>query len=188
METELLVALIARLAAGIAAVQADHRPVPQDQAVSWATAAAVHGVANGVDPFELIAIARNETDFRPSLVGPDGKDCGLLQTRVTYSRYRCRDLRRDPWKAFDEGARRLGSYQKHCARTRPDDVKRCRLNSYNQGYRYKKSGHKGTYWLRVSCYAEAARQGVSPKGDCRKARRPRDIAILIHGAPEVASR
>ena len=40
----------------------------------------------------LIGIARNETDFRPHLVGPDGLDCGLTQTRVTYSKYRCRAL------------------------------------------------------------------------------------------------
>ena len=185
METELFWALVGRLAAGILAVQSDHRPVEADEAVSWAAAAALYGGAAGVDPFELIAIARHETDFRPNLVGPDGKDCGLLQTRVIYSRYRCRELRSDPWKAFEEGARRLATYQQHCAKTNPQDLTRCRLNSYNQGWRYKKSGHKGTYWLRVKCFAEAARQGVAPRGDCRRAKSRRDIARLVSSPGEV---
>jgi hypothetical protein len=179
LHTELFIGLVTRLAAGIMAVQAEHRPVPPAEALSWAVSAAVHAGQLGVDPFELVGIARNESDFRPRRVGPDGKDCGLLQTRVTYSRYRCGQLRADPGKAFEEGARRLADYDRHCRKTRP---------SYNQGYRYRTAGHKGAYWLRVSCFAQAAREGVSPRGDCRKARAPADIARLIHGSAEMATR
>jgi hypothetical protein len=188
LHTELFIGLVTRLASGILAVQADHRPVPPAEALGWAVAAAVHAGQADVDPFELVGIARNESDFRPRRVGPDGKDCGLLQTRVTYSRYRCGQLRADPGKAFEEGARRLADYDRHCRKTRPHDRTRCRLNRYNQGYRYRTAGHKGAYWLRVSCFAQAARDGVAPRGDCRKARSPADIARLIYGVPELATR
>lgn len=102
MALDAFLALVMRIAAGIMAVQAEHQPVSTENALTWATAAAFHAEKSGLDPFELIAIARNETDFRSDLVGRDGKDCGLTQTRVTYSKYRCRDLRRDSWLAFEE--------------------------------------------------------------------------------------
>jgi hypothetical protein len=179
---EAFLGLVMRLAAGIIAVQAPYQPVAPETAVSWATAAAFHAGRSGLDPFELIGIARNETDFRPDLVGPDGKDCGLTQTRVTYSKYRCKELRRDPWLSFQEAARELSENQKRCLKRHPWDLKRCRINSYNSGVKYARSGRAGGYWLRVSCFAEAAREGVRPAGDCRRVRSRGDIARLIRAS------
>ena len=173
-------ALVLRVAHGILAVQSPGAPVTTEDAVAWAFAATYHAGRAGLDPFELVGIARNETDFRPGLVGPDGKDCGLLQTRVTYSRYRCGTLRRSPWLAFQEGARELAENRARCARRFPgDDPTRCRVNSYNSGVRYARRGWKGRYWLRVTCFAEAARAGVTPRGDCRRVASRAGIARLV---------
>jgi hypothetical protein len=179
--------LVIRLAAGILAVQAPHRPVDPSDALQWATAAAYHARASGLDPFELIGIARNETDFRPDLVGPDRKDCGLTQTRITYSAYTCKQLRNDPWIAFEEAARELRENEARCKKRAPWDQTRCRINSYNSGVSYAKRGHAGGYWLRVSCFAEAAREGVRPVGDCRRVRSRRDIARLIQRSRDAVS-
>ena len=172
-------ALILRLATGILAVQDPGQPVGVDDALAWATAVAYHSDRNHLDPFEMVGIARNETDFRPALIGPDGKDCGITQTRVTYSRYRCAQLRQDPWLAFEEAARELSENQARCSRTARGDLVRCRLNSYNSGVHYARTGWNGTYWLRVSCFAEAARRGLRPIGDCRSVRDRGDIARII---------
>jgi len=174
------VVLVVRLAAGILAVQETRNPVTVDDAMKWATAAAYHANVSGLDPFELVGIARNETDFRPDLIGPDGKDCGLTQTRITYSKYRCKQLRQDTWIAFAEAARELRENQARCKKRHPHDLTRCRVNSYNQGVKYERSGWKGRYWLRVRCFAEAARAGVTPISDCRKVKSRKDIARLIH--------
>jgi hypothetical protein len=182
MALETFLVLVWRLAAGILAVQAPGQPVSPEDAVSWATAAAYHARASEVDPFELIGIARNESDFRPNLVGPDGKDCGMMQTRVLYSRYKCRQLRQDPWLSFEEAARRLRENQARCTKRAKWDVKRCRLNSYNSGIRYAKKGRAGGYWLRVSCFTEAAREGVTPVGDCRGVQSRGDIARLLRAS------
>jgi hypothetical protein len=184
MALEVFLSLVMRLAAGIVAVQAPHQPVSPETALAWATAAAYHAQRSGLDPFELIGIARNETDFRPHLVGPDGKDCGLTQTRVTYSKYRCHELRRDPWLSFEEAARELRENQARCSKRNPWDLTRCRINSYNSGIKYARSGRAGGYWLRVSCFAEAARQGVRPVGDCRRVRSRGDIARLIRASQD----
>ena len=175
MPFDALIPLVLRLAHGILAIQSQASPVAFRDAVSWAVAAAVHGQRSELDPFELIAIARNETDFRPNVVGPDGKDCGLTQTRVTYSRYRCGELRRSPWLSFAEAARELKANQVRCLRNAPNDVTRCRINSYNSGVKYARGGWPGRYWLRVSCFAEAARGGVAPGGNCRLVRSWADV-------------
>lgn len=179
MALDSFVSLVVRLAAGIMSVQSPSRPVSPGEAVSWATAIAYHAGRSSLDPYELVGIARNETDFRPDLIGPDGKDCGIAQTRVTYSRYKCRQLRADTWIAFEEAARELRENQARCAKHSPRDLTRCRLNSYNSGVHYARRGKAGAYWLRVSCFAEAARQGVIPVADCRNVRNRRDIARLI---------
>jgi len=179
-------ALVLRLAAGILAIQDPNRPVAADEALGWATAVAIHAERNHLDPYEMVGIARNESDFEPDRVGPDGKDCGITQTRVTYSKFRCRELRRDSWLAFAEAARELSENQERCSRTAKGDLVRCRLNSYNSGVHYARSGWSGGYWLRVSCFAEAARLGVTPVGDCRRVHNRGDIARLL-GQSEAAA-
>jgi hypothetical protein len=168
-----------RLATGILAIQADSQPVSPEDALSWAAAAAFHASRSHLDPFELVGIARNETDFRPGMVGPDGKDCGLTQTRVKYSKYRCKQLKADTWLAFEEAARELRENQQRCTKKNKWDLKRCRINSYNSGVRYAKKGWAGGYWLRVGCFAEAARAGVPPVSDCRTVTSRTQIARLI---------
>jgi hypothetical protein len=180
-------ALVMRLAAGILAVQDDYYPVSPESALTWATAAAYHAEKSGLDPFELIGIARNETDFRPGLIGPDGKDCGLTQTRVTYSKYRCRELRSDPWLSFEEAARELRENQRRCEKSNKWDLKRCRINSYNSGVKYARKGRAGGYWLRVTCFAEAARAGVRPVGDCRRVQSKGDIARILRRSQDVVA-
>jgi hypothetical protein len=179
MALESFLALVMKVAAGILAVQSPAHKVSPENALSWATAAVFHAERSSLDPYELIGIARNETDFRPDTVGPDGLDCGLTQTRTKYSKYKCKQLRRDPWIAFEEAARELRENQKRCLKRAKWDVKRCRINSYNSGVRYAKKGRAGTYWLRVTCFADAARENVRPVGDCRKVQSRRDIARLI---------
>jgi hypothetical protein len=182
MALESFLALVVRVAAGILAVQTPRASVTPEQALSWATAATYHATRSNLDPFELIGIARNESDFRPHLVGPDGLDCGMTQVRVKYSRYKCKQLRRDPWIAFEEAARRLRDNQKSCLKKAKWDLTRCRINSYNSGVKYAKRGRAGSYWLRVTCFAEAARAGVTPVGDCRKVRSKAQIARLIEAS------
>ncbi len=179
MALDVFLALVMRLAAGIVAVQSPGSPVSAEQALSWATAIAYHADRTGLDPWELVGIARNETDFRPTLVGPDGKDCGITQIRVKYSKYKCKQLRRDAWLGFEEAARRLKANQAMCEKRHKWDLKRCRINAYNSGVRYAKKGRPGTYYLRVSCFAEAAKQGLRPVGDCRRVQNRGDIARLL---------
>ncbi|MBI4511556.1 MAG: hypothetical protein HY698_18120 [Deltaproteobacteria bacterium] len=183
MHMDGFLALVLRLAHGILAIQAPGTPVELPEAVAWATAAAFYAEQESVDPWELVAIARNETDFRPDLVGSDGLDCGIVQTRVKYSRYRCGQLRRDIWLAFAEGARELRENQQRCTKNARHDLTRCRINSYNSGVRYAKRGWAGRYWLRVTCFAEAARSGSPPGGDCRGVKSRRDIARLLALSP-----
>ena len=133
------------------------------QAERYAVAAMHAAAAHDVDPYELVGVARNESRFRADEIGPDGKDCGIVQTRITGSRYSCRRLRNDVEIAFMEGARELAAYRASC-RTHAD-FDRCRLNRYNSGYRYARSGFHGHYWLRVLCFTEAARVGA-PGGGC----------------------
>jgi hypothetical protein len=173
---------VLRLTAGLMAIQAPHAPLPPARAVAYAVAALEHGRRAGVDPYDLVGIARNESDFREKLVGPDGKDCGLTQTRVTVSRFTCRQLRRSYRLAFREAARELSEYQRACRGKR--DYHRCRFNRYNSGVRYARRGRAGGYWLRVTCFAEAARAGTRPGKACRRVRSLADVRRVV-GAPTI---
>jgi hypothetical protein len=174
--------MVLRVAAGILAIQAPQRPVSVARASAYAVAAAWHGARAGVDPFELVAIARNESDFDERVRGPDGKDCGLTQTRITITRYTCRQLLGSYWLAFQEAARELREYARACHDH--DDFDRCRINRYNSGVRYARRGFHGAYWLRVTCFAEAARAGVPVANLCRHVERSSDIdRVLRHAAP-----
>src|SRR5262249_51404062 len=122
MNVAKFLSLVLKLAAGILAVQDPSVPVSLTSAAKWAAEAAYHAGRAQLDPFQLVGIARNETDFRPDLVGPDGKDCGLTQTRITGSKYRCRELRRDTSLAFQEAARELTENRARCQRVAKHDL------------------------------------------------------------------
>jgi hypothetical protein len=174
-------AWVFRVAAGIFAVQSHHVPV------SYTRATAVYnGWRLGIDPFELVGVARNESDFVENKRSRDGKDCGLTQTRVTVTQYSCRQLRRSFWLAFHEAARELSEYARSCRNH--SDSTRCRLNRYNSGIRYAKRGPHGAYWLRVKCFAQAARAARDTGDRCRTVRGKRDIArVLRRGVPRFPS-
>jgi hypothetical protein len=177
MPTYLWLVYVLRLAVGIQAIQANYAPVDEDRAIAYATAAAYHGFRLGIDPFELVAVARNESDFQPTLRGPDGKDCGLTQTRITISRYSCKQLRSSYWIAFAEAARELSEYRDSCV-GRPD-FDRCRINKYNSGVHYARTGVHGRYYLRIQCFAEAARQGIPVGRECRLVQSRKQIHRLL---------
>ena len=158
----LWVTSVFRLITGILAVQDPSAPVDVTQAQQYAAAALRAADAHQVDPWELIGVARNESLFRAEEIGPDGKDCGIVQTRITGSRYSCRQLRHNVDIAFMEGARELAGYRASCRRHA--DFDRCRLNRYNSGVRYARRGFHGHYWLRVLCFTEAARAGAEGGG------------------------
>jgi len=174
----LKLAALMRLTAGVYAIQAPGVPMTVDKAAQYAAAATFHGARAGVDPYELVAIARNESDFVETMTGPDGKDCGLTQTRITITRYTCTQLRRSYWLAFQEAAREMKEYGQACRRYA--DFDRCRLNRYNSGVRYAKRGFHGAYWLRVACFADAARRGISVGQSCRRVHSRGDIARVLH--------
>jgi hypothetical protein len=153
---------VLRLSAGILAVQDPSLPIDATQAEQFAQAALHAGDAHHVDPWELIGVARHESLFRANDVGPDGKDCGIMQTRITGSRYSCRQLRNRVDIAFMEGARELAGYGASCRKHA--DFDRCRFNRYNSGFRYARRGFHGHYWLRVLCFTRAARNGVEGGG------------------------
>jgi len=166
-----------QLTAGIYAIQAPGVPMTVDRAARYATAATVHGTRAGIDPYELVGIARNESDFIEDIKGPDGKDCGLTQTRITISKYSCKQLRRSYWLAFQEAAREMKEYGDACRGHA--DFDRCRLNRYNSGVHYARRGFHGAYWLRVQCFAAAARAGVDVGQGCRQVTGRGDIARAI---------
>jgi hypothetical protein len=163
---------VLQLAAGIFAVQDPSFPVRPERAIQYAQAARRAGARYGVDPWELVALARHESAFRAALVGPDGKDCGITQTRVTVTPYSCERLRHDVELAFAEGARELRGWSRTCRRHA--DYDRCRFNRYNAGYRYPTSSWNGGYWLRVKCYEAAAREGARGR-ECATLRRAKDL-------------
>lgn len=183
MPIELYLSLVLRVAAGIVAIQAPSEPVSLPRAISYAVAATYHGERAGIDPFELVAIARNESDFVENMRGPDGKDCGLTQTRITITKYSCRQLLRSYWLAFQEAAREMREYGAACRGHA--DYDRCRLNHYNSGARYARHGFHGAYWLRVQCFADAARSGVPIKNLCRSVRGRGDIRRAIAHASQL---
>jgi hypothetical protein len=158
---------VLRLSAGILAVQDPSAPVDAKKAQQYAIAALRASDAYHVDAWELVGVARNESRFRADEIGPDGKDCGIMQTRITVSRYSCLKLRRDVNIAFMEGARELAGYSASCRAH--SDFDRCRFNRYNSGIRYAKSGVHGRYYLRVLCFTNAARKGL-PGDRCIDAR------------------
>jgi hypothetical protein len=175
-------ALVFQVAAGIFAVQSRHVHISYARATAYAVAAVYNGWRTGIDPFELVGVARNESDFIETKRSRDGKDCGMTQTRVTVTRYSCRQLRRSFWLAFHEAARELSEYASSCHNHA--DFTRCRLNRYNSGIRYAKRGPHGAYWLRVQCFAQAARATRDTGDACRRARTRRDIARIVRrGVP-----
>lgn len=184
MHVDLYVASVMKLAAllnltaGIYAIQAPGVPLKLERAAQYAVAATYHGERAGIDPYELVAIARNESDFIETMTGPDGKDCGLTQTRVTITKFSCKQLRHSYWLAFQEAAREMKEYGAACRGHA--DFDRCRLNHYNSGVRYAKTGFHGAYWLRVACFADAARQGITVGQSCRRVQNRRDIARTLH--------
>lgn len=182
MKLEAYVVMLFKLVAGVETIQSPAVPVPPQRAAVYARAAAYHGQKKSVDPFELLAVARNESDFDEKTIGPDGLDCGLTQTRVTYSRYTCDQLRRSPWLAFSEAARELSAYNQSCAGK--DDFDRCRFNRYNSGTRYARRGWAGRYYLRVTCFAEAARRQLPLAAHCRSVNSEDELAQLIARAEE----
>lgn len=171
-------ATLLQLSAGIYAIQAPDVPLTFEKAAQYAVAATYHGDRAGVDPYDLVAVARNESDFVEDMKGPDGKDCGLTQTRTTITKYTCKQLRRSYWLAFQEAARELREYGTSCAGHA--DYDRCRFNRYNSGIRYAKRGFHGAYWLRVQCFAQAARSGVNVGQSCRRVQGRGDIARVLH--------
>jgi hypothetical protein len=175
--TVLKLAALMKLTAGVYAIQAPGVPITVTRAANYAVAATFHGERAGVDPYELVAIARNESDFVESMRGPDGKDCGLLQTRTTITRYSCKQLLRSYWLAFQEGAREMKEYAQSCHDH--SDFDRCRLNRYNSGVRYAKRGFHGAYWLRVKCFEGAAQKGIAVGQSCRHVRGRGDIARAL---------
>lgn len=180
--TVLKLAAVMKLTAGIYAIQAPDVPLTVDRAAQYAVAATYHGQRAGIDPYELVAIARNESDFIENMRGPDGKDCGMMQTRVTITKYSCRQLLHSYWLDFQEGAREMKEYSAAC-KTHAD-FDRCRLNHYNSGVHYAKSGFHGAYWLRVQCFEKAARDGISVGHACRHVMGRGDIArVLKKGLP-----
>ena len=180
--------LVLKLAAGALAIQAPQAPLDVTRATDYAFAAAYHGLGAGEDPFELLAIARNESDFVENVRGPDGKDCGLTQTRITITRFTCRQLLRSYWLSFQEAARELREYRQACRHHA--DLDRCRLNHYNSGARYARHGFHGADWLRVECFTRAAKEGVAVGDECRRVRGRRDITrLFVHPtAPLLATR
>ena len=170
-------AYVLRLSSGILAIQTHDLHVTPNKAAQYAAAAAYYGALSGEDPFEMIGVARNESDFIEDLKGPDGKDCGITQTRITGSKYTCSQLRHDYRIGFKEVARELSAYRKSC-RYAPD-YDRCRFNRYNSGIKYSKTGEHGAYYLRVMCFADAARAGVDPGDSCRKVKSRTQIAKLL---------
>ncbi len=180
MTMDLYLALVMRLATGVFAIQASDRPVDWEHATGYAMAAIYHGTRAGVDPYELIGIARNESEFVENRRGPDGKDCGIAQTRTTISKFTCRQLLNSYWLSFAEAAREMREYADSChKRVSAAEYDRCRINYYNSGVHYAKSGVHGAYWLRVGCFAEAARNAVPIGASCRHVHSKRDIARLL---------
>jgi hypothetical protein len=174
MEIASLVVTLTRLAAGILSTQDPSMPVTSKQALAFAQAAVAAAESRGVDPFELVGIARTESAYRENNVGPDGLDCGITQTRVTGSKYSCYRLNHDYKIGFAEGAREMAQYQASCKGR--SDYDRCRFNRYNSGYRYATHGWAGRYWLRVMCYTEAARRGQDGAG-CVNVARPGELQV-----------
>jgi hypothetical protein len=170
------------VAAGIFAVQSRQVHISYAKATAYAVAAVYNGWRTGIDPFELVGVARNESDFAVGKRSADGKDCGLTQTRVTVTRYSCRQLRRSFWLAFHEAARELHEYAASCRNH--GDSARCRLNRYNSGIRYAKRGPHGAYWLRVQCFAQSAKATRNTGDRCRTVASRHDIArVLKRGVP-----
>ena len=57
------VAYVVRLAVGVLSIQTKSSPVTLDRALAYAEAAAASGLTSGEDPYELVGLARNESDI-----------------------------------------------------------------------------------------------------------------------------
>ena len=172
--TLLWIMTVLRLSAGILAVQDPSSPVDLQKAQRYGAAALRASEIYHVDAWELIGVARNESRFRADEIGPDGKDCGIMQTRTTGSKYSCSKLRRNVEIAFMEGAREIAGYNASCSKH--PDFDRCRFNRYNSGYRYATKGVHGAYYARVLCFANAAKNNL-PGDHCVDARPERSRLV-----------
>lgn len=190
--------LLAQIVAAILAVGYPGHRIPLPTAEAHAAIVARVSADTGIDPFEIVGIVHNESDWRPHLVSRDGKDCGIAQTRVTGSQYTCQQLTASAELSIRELARELTSTRESCIRDLTDasgdrlctcgkcdplfmkqDLDRCRLNRFNSGYAKAncapgdescrvRARTASRYWLRVLCFADAARHGEHGHG-CRKA-------------------
>src|SRR5437762_9660777 len=107
---EMYLASVLKLASGIQTIQAPQVTIDTEHAARYAVAASYHAQLRGLDPYELVGVARNESDFVENIRSPDGKDCGITQTRITVSHYKCKELRASYWLGFQEAARELSEY------------------------------------------------------------------------------
>lgn len=167
----------------------------------------------GVDAVLMIAVARMESDFRPIvMVNAACKfkqrdygcyaDCGMTQHHIRgdarYVNRKCRELAKDTKATFLYSAQEIASHVKWCSErahqswNRP--LRRCVLNRYNMGPRYKtvsyckriyncsslvaeaqphcKAGERkcimrAVYWKRLTCFEYGARKLVRAAKSCR---------------------
>lgn len=166
--------IVSALIAGILAIQASGTPINEDKAREYAQAAYHHARRHDLDPFDLIGIARNESDFRVSLRSNKGLDCGITQIRARHSRYSCSKLTSSAWHAFSEAARMLKEFTVSCKGRK--DFDRCRFNRYNAGWKFS---HNNKYWLRVKCFARAARYNWVIGNQCRNVKSIKEINRLV---------
>lgn len=82
----------------------------------------------GHDPVTLVAIAWQETNVKPHLIGSSG-ECGAMQVLPQYSKFSCRQLQ--TYKGIVDGSRALRAWSKG-GRSVKESAYR-----YNCGYRRK---------------------------------------------------
>lgn len=154
--------MLFELMIGIIAIQSVWYPLDENKAKRYAKHAIYHARRYKIDPYELIGLARNESMFKERLVANKNKDCGIAQIRYIYSRYSCKKLQ-NSWYNFSEAARMLAMFSKSCKGRK--DYERCRFNRYNAGWKFSPNNK---YWLRVKCYANAAKKKIKVGDRCRK--------------------
>ena len=177
--TVMKLAALMRLTAGIYAIQAPGVPMTVEKAAQYAVAATVHGTRAGIDPYELVGIARNESDFIETMVGPDGKDCGLTQTRITITKYTLSPaapvlLAGVPGSgARDEGVqrRRARATRTSIAAGSTTTTRACATPS---------TVSTAPIGCGSSASPHAARRGITVGQSCRRVRSHGDIARALH--------
>lgn len=153
--------------------------VSQEPAYMWLT------------PEEILALAANESDFRPWIRCGRGckLDCGITQVRLNLWRRNrksckrlCDRLVKSPKLSFIYSARELTGYKnRYCKRYRQGTwrFRRCIYNIYNQGPFYARrekcrGGWKciwrSRYYIRHKCFEIGIRKKRRAKWSCRKAR------------------